>query len=154
MIYPVYGKGKLNWPSLPRSRIYIVVLLYKSLPRWSQFLFLKHIFLFSYPPFPLFTIKFTIFYFQSIHFQNLTNSKCVLFWLLITRINLLLLHVLIFFFYYWPFLYLFWIKYQLCYLKRCLYTQKFYLFIVTSFFKLFLVLFLCLLKIVYYSLKV
>ena len=26
------------------------------------------------------------------------------------------------------------IKYQLCYLKRCLYTQKFYLFIVTSFF--------------------
>ena len=43
MIYPVYGKGKLNWPSLPRSRIYIVVLLYKSLPRLSQFLFLKHI---------------------------------------------------------------------------------------------------------------
>jgi hypothetical protein len=26
------------------------------------------------------------------------------------------------------------IKYQLCYLKRCLYTQKFYLFIVTRFF--------------------
>jgi hypothetical protein len=26
------------------------------------------------------------------------------------------------------------IKYQLCYLKRCLYTQKFYLFIVTIFF--------------------
>ena len=44
------------------------------------------------------------------------------------------------FFSYKPFLYLFWIssplndiKYQLCYLKRCLYTQKFYLFIVTSF---------------------
>jgi hypothetical protein len=35
------------------------------------------------------------------------------------------------FFYYWPFLYLFWIKYQLCYSKRCLYTQKFYLFIGT-----------------------
>jgi hypothetical protein len=48
MIYPVYGKGKLNWPSLPRSTISIVVLLYKSLPRWSQFLFLKHIFLFSF----------------------------------------------------------------------------------------------------------
>jgi hypothetical protein len=32
-IYPVYGKEKLNWPSLPR---------------WSQFLFLKHIFLFSF----------------------------------------------------------------------------------------------------------
>jgi hypothetical protein len=44
------------------------------------------------------------------------------------------------------------IKYQLCYLKWCLYTQKFYLFIVTSFFYLlFLVLFLCLLKIVYYN---
>jgi hypothetical protein len=63
-----------------------------------------------------------------------------------------------FFLYYWPFLYLFWIssplndiKYQLCYLKRCLYTQKFYLFIVTSFLLL-LVLFLCLLKIVYYCL--
>jgi hypothetical protein len=28
MIYPVYGKGKLNWPSLPRTRIHIVVLLY------------------------------------------------------------------------------------------------------------------------------
>jgi hypothetical protein len=26
------------------------------------------------------------------------------------------------------------IKYQLCYLKRCLYTHKFYLFIVTSYF--------------------
>jgi hypothetical protein len=35
------------WPSLPKSRIYIVVLLCKSLPRWSQFLFLRHIFLFS-----------------------------------------------------------------------------------------------------------
>jgi hypothetical protein len=76
MIYPVYGKEKLNWP------------------RWSQFLFLKHIFLFSFlfqflvkaaqnqilfrfssPPFPLFTITFTIFYFQSIHFQNLTYSS-------------------------------------------------------------------------------
>ena len=51
--------------------------------------------------------------------------------------------------------YLFWlnyIKYQLrvCYLKRCLCTQKYYLFIVTSFLKLFLiVLFLCLLKIVW-----
>ena len=63
------------------------------------------------------------------------------------------------------------IKYQLCYLKgrnfslrkspsklksiqlkRCLYTQKFYLFIVTRFFLLLLVLFLCLLKIVYYCL--
>ena len=48
------------------------------------------------------------------------------------------------------FLNLFWIrsyfndiKYQLCYLKRCLYTQKFYLFIVTSFFLLLFVLFLC-----------
>jgi hypothetical protein len=58
--------------------------------------------------------------------------------LLITNINLLLL---LLFFYYWPCLYLCWIssplndiKYQLCYLKRCLYTQKFYLFIVTSFF--------------------
>ena len=73
-LYPVYRKGKLNWPSLPRSRIYIIVLLYKSLPRLSQFLFLKHIFLlshtkknlfrFSSPPFQLFTIKFTIFYFK------------------------------------------------------------------------------------------
>jgi hypothetical protein len=72
-------------------RIYIIVLLYKSLPRWSQFLFLKHIFLFSFlfqflvqatqkknlfrfssPPFPLFTIQFTIFYFQSI---NTTFNK-------------------------------------------------------------------------------
>ena len=35
------------------------------------------------------------------------------------------------------------IKYQICYLKRCLYTQKFYLFIVTSFFLLLFVLFLC-----------
>jgi hypothetical protein len=42
----------------------------------------------------------------------------------------------------------------LCYLKRCIYTQKFYLFIVTSFFLLLLVLLLCLLKIVYYCLKV
>jgi hypothetical protein len=32
-IYPVYGKEKLDWPSLPR---------------WSQFLFLKHIFFFSF----------------------------------------------------------------------------------------------------------
>jgi hypothetical protein len=46
------------------------------------------------------------------------------------------------------------IKYQLCYLKRCLCTQKLYLFIVTSFFLLLLVLFLCMLKIVYYCLKV
>ena len=45
-----------------------------------------------------------------------------------------------------------WFKYQLCYLKRCLYTQKFYLFIVSIFFLLLLVLFLCLLKIVYYCL--
>ena len=64
-----------------------------------------------------------------------------------------------FYYYFWPFLYLFWIssplndiKYQLCYLKRCLYTQKFYLFIVSIFFLLLLVLFLCLLKIVYYCL--
>jgi hypothetical protein len=72
------------------------------------------------------------------YFEN--NQKCVPFGLLIINI--------IFFNYYWPFLYLFWIssplsdiKYQLCYLK-------FYLFIVTSFF----VLFLCLLTIVYYYL--
>jgi hypothetical protein len=45
-------------------------------------------------------------------------------------------------------------KCKLCYLKRCLCTQKFYLFNVTSFFLLLLVLFLCLLKIVYYCLKV
>jgi hypothetical protein len=97
--YPVYGKGKLNWPSLPRSMIYIVVLLYKSLPRLSQFLLLKHIFLFSF-----------------------------LFQFLVNLLLLLLLAVFRFI--------LNDIKYQLCYLKRCLYTQKFYLFIVTSFFML------------------
>jgi hypothetical protein len=77
-------------------------------------------------------------YFLLKFFEN--NHKCVPFGLLITNINLLLL--LIYFFYYWPFLDLFWIsspfiwytKYQLCYLKRCLCTQTFYLFIVTSFF--------------------
>jgi hypothetical protein len=35
----------------------------------------KNLFRFSSSPFPLFTIKFTIFYFQSIHFQNLINSS-------------------------------------------------------------------------------
>jgi hypothetical protein len=61
------------------------------------------------------------------------NHKCVPFGFFITNINLI-------FFYHWPFLDLFWIssllndiKYKLCYLKRCLLTQKFYLFIVTSF---------------------
>ena len=48
MLHFCTWKKKLNWPSLPRSRIYIVVLLYKSLSRWSQFLFLKHIFIFSF----------------------------------------------------------------------------------------------------------
>jgi hypothetical protein len=42
MIYPVYRKAKLNLPSLPRSRIYIVVLLHKSLPR-SQGLVTIHV---------------------------------------------------------------------------------------------------------------
>ena len=57
---------------------------------------------------------------------------------LITSIHLLLLLI---FFYHWPFLDLFLIssplndiKYQLCCLKRCLCTQKFYLFNVTIFF--------------------
>ena len=93
---------------------------------------------------------------RNFFFEN--NHKCVPSELLITNINLLLL---LLFFYYWPCLYLFWIssplndiKYQLYYLKRCLCTQKFYLFNVTSFFLLLLVLFLCLLKIVYYCQKV
>jgi hypothetical protein len=70
---------------------------------------------------------------SNIQFSTNTEKEQVIirktcFGLLITNINLLLL--LLLFFYYWPFLDLFWIssplndiKYQLCYLKRCLYTQ-------------------------------
>ena len=75
-------------------------------------------------------------------FEN--NHKCVPFGLFITKINLLSL--LIFFLLLAVFRFILNnnsilndIKYQLCYLKRCLYTQKLYLFIVTSFFLLLLV---------------
>ena len=70
------------------------------------------------------------------YFEN--NHKRVLFGLFITKINLLLL--LIFFIIIAVFRFILNklplndIKYQLCYLKRCLYTQKFYLFIVTRIF--------------------
>ena len=71
----------------------------------------------------------------------LENShQCVPFGLFSTNINWLLLLILLSLS---VFLYLFWIlsplndiKYQLCYLKRCLFTRKLYLFIVTRFFLL------------------
>ena len=73
-------------------------------------------------------------------FEN--NHRCVPFRLFITNINLLLL----LFFLSIASFDLFWIssplndiKYQLYYLKSCLYTQKLYLFIVTRFLYLFII---------------
>ena len=76
----------------------------------------------------------------SVFFEN--NHKCVPFGLFITKIiNLLLLLIFFIISLFFRFiLNIKWIlndiKYQLCYLKRGLCTQKFYLFIVASFFLL------------------